>query len=203
MVTNRSTPKGCVSMVSDPDAVDAPLFASAAAAAAFALNFSGQSYQRPLTDRMAQPSPSRGKGLYGLDGAAQAGMIRAELATLGLIGEAIITAEMANRTKPCSCRAPCCAGHLTNPEWAAAIGLLSNVAKELKICPNHMNVRSNLLRRFFGVPVEITEIAKLCGVTRDTVYNHNAKLITWLKPLRKKAWSEFDAHLIERGLING
>jgi hypothetical protein len=185
--------------IEDPEG---PLFQSAASAAAFALNFSGQNYQKPLTSRMAQPASARGRGLSGLDGAAQAGMIRAELAAIGLTGEAIIIAEMTNKTKPCTCKAPCCSGELTNWEWAAAIGLLSNIAKDMKICPGYANVRANLLKRFFGVPLEITEIARLCGVTRDTVYNHNAKLFSVFKPLKKKAWSDFDARLVESSLIS-
>ena len=35
--------------------------------------------------------------------------------------------------------------------WQFRYGVLSNVLKELKICPSHFIVRSNLLRRFFGV----------------------------------------------------
>jgi hypothetical protein len=178
-----------------------PLFESAAAAAAFALNFSGENYQLAAINRMAQPSVSSGKGLSGLDGAAQAGMIRAELEAVGLLGESIIIADIAPKTKPCFCKAACCSGEVLNPEWAAAIGVLSNIAKELKICPAYMNVRHNLLRRFFGVALEITEIARMCGVSRETVSIHNSKLVSAFKLLKKKAWADFDHRLLQAGMI--
>ena len=183
--------------------LEEPLFQSAAAAAAFALNFRGKNYQLSSINRMAQPSVTSGRGLAGLDGAAQAGMIRAELAELSLIGESIIVAEIANKTLPCDCKAACCSGETTNPEWAAAIGVLSNIAKELKIAPSHMNVRANLLRRFFGIDLEITEIAKMCGVSRDTVSTHNSKLVSTFTALKKKAWADFDARLVNVGMIEG
>ena len=179
-----------------------PLFKSAAEAVAFALNFSGQNFQVSAVNRMSGTPRQMGRGLGGLDGAAQAGMVRAELAAIGLLGESIIVAEMAQKTKPCSCKAACCGGEVTNPEWAAAIGVLSNIAKDLKICPGYANVRASLLRKYFGVALEITEIARFCNVTRDTVYTHNAKLLSVFKPLKKKAWLEFDRCLVEKGIID-
>lgn len=179
-----------------------PLFSSAAAAVAFALNFTGHSYQSAMINRMAGTPAPTGRGLGGLDGAAQAGMIRAELASIGVLGEAIITAEMAQRTKPCSCRAPCCSGEVTNVEWSASIGVLSNLMKDLKICPSHFVVRANLLRRFFGVDISISEIARQSGLSRDTITAYNSKLVSVLKPEKKRAWAEFDRRLIERGIID-
>jgi hypothetical protein len=178
-----------------------PIFKNAVSALVFALNYSSLSYQRPLMNRLASAPSTEGKGLGGLDGAAQAGMVRAELASIGLAGEAILIAEIAPKTRPCSCKAPCCSGEITNPEWAAAIGVLSNIAKELKICPAYMNVRHNLLRRFFGVSLEITEIARMCGVSRETVSIHNAKLVSAFKLLKKKAWADFDHRLLQVGMI--
>jgi hypothetical protein len=185
----------------DIELKEQPLFGSAAAAAAFALNFDGQNYQKPAISQLITFKAECGKGLGGLDGAAQSGMIRAELAAIGLIGEAVIVADVAPKSRPCHCRAPCCCGEITNPEWAAAIGFLSNVAKEMKICPSYMNVRSNLLRRFFGVSLEITEIARMCGVSRETVSIHNSKLVSAFKLLKKKAWADFDHRLLQAGMI--
>jgi len=180
---------------------DQPLFTSAASAAAFALNFAGENLQKAAVNRLAGTPAAPGRGLGGLDGAAQAGMIRAELEAVGLLGESIIIADIAPKTKPCFCKAACCSGEVLNPEWAAAIGVLSNIAKELKICPAYMNVRHNLLRRFFGVALEITEIARMCGVSRETVSIHNSKLVSAFKLLKKKAWADFDHRLLQAGMI--
>jgi len=180
---------------------EAPLFTSAASAAAFALNFSGVNLQKSSVNRLiGSPSPE-GRGLGGLDGAAQAGMIRAELAAIGFLGEAMIVADIASRTRPCLCKAPCCSGDVINPEWAAAINLLASVAKELKIAPAYMNVRILLLKRFFGLPLEITEIAKVCGVSRETASSHNSKLVQAFTALKKKAWADFDTQLQKTGMI--
>ena len=179
-----------------------PLFNSAASALTFALNYSSQSFQSSAVNRMAGTPRPTGRGLGGLDGAAQAGMVRAELAAIGILGESIIVAEMAHKTRPCECKAPCCSGEVTNAEWAASIGVLSNVLKELKICPSHFIVRSNLLRRFFGVEISISEIAKQSGLSRDTITTYNAKLVSVLKAEKKRAWSALDQRLIECGMID-
>ena len=101
-------------------------FNNAHAAIAFALNFASKTYQRPMINRMAYPSSIGLNSLGGLDGAAQAGMIRAELAKMGHVKEAMIIARMAPRKLPCSCRSACCAGTITNPEWLQAIHILIN-----------------------------------------------------------------------------
>jgi hypothetical protein len=64
-----------------------------------------------------------------------------------------------------------------------------------------MNVRANLLRRFFGVPLELTEIARVCGLSRETVSVHNAKLTSVFTSLKKKAWADFDQRLVDVGMI--
>ncbi len=178
-----------------------PLFPSAKAAAYFALNYASLAYQLPATNRMASISTGGGKGLGGLDGAAQAGMVRAELAAIGITGESIIVAEMAHKTKPCGCKAPCCSGEVNNVEWASAIGLLSNLLKEIKIGPAHFIVRTNLLRRYFGVDISISDIARQSGLSRDTVTTYNARVVTFLKAEKKLAWIQFDQRLIECGMI--
>lgn len=103
-----SEERGCRMMAATAE-VFAPLFESAHGALVFAFNFSGQCYDRPMMNRLASPAVGSGKGLVGLDGAAQAGMIRAEVQTLGKLAEAIIIARIAPRTVPCHCRSARCA----------------------------------------------------------------------------------------------
>lgn len=52
------------------------LFRTPQEALIFAFNYSVQQQGRPLADRLASPAARTGKGLSGVDGAAQAGMIR-------------------------------------------------------------------------------------------------------------------------------
>lgn len=87
------------------------LFDNAHGALVFAFNFSGQCYDRPAMNRLATPAAGTGKGLVGLDGAAQAGFILAEVKGMGKLAEAILTARLAPRSMPCHCRSSCCASH--------------------------------------------------------------------------------------------
>lgn len=58
-------------------------FTRAHAALVFALNFASDCYDRPVMNRLADGPRAAGKGLAGLDGAAQAGMVRAEAEASG------------------------------------------------------------------------------------------------------------------------
>ena len=91
------------------------LFRSTQDALLFAFRHAGQAYDRPLMLRMADASRGSGAGLAGLDGAAQAGMIRAEVAALGRLHEAVLVARFADRAIPCQCKAACCSGERRVP----------------------------------------------------------------------------------------
>lgn len=77
------------------------------------------------------PSSSSGKGLAGFDGAAQAGMIRAEVERPGRLEKAFIIAYFASHYLPCYCGRPCCSGKRSNSEWLQAMGVLSSHLKEV------------------------------------------------------------------------
>ena len=74
-----------------------PPFDSYIDALIFAFNASSENYDRPYMNRVAAPAVGSGRGLGGLDGAAQAGMIRAEVRDLGRMREAILLARFAPR----------------------------------------------------------------------------------------------------------
>ena len=102
------------------------LFRSAQDALLFAFRHAGQAYDRPMMLRMADTSRGAGAWLAGLDGAAQAGMIRAEVASLGRLYEAVIVARFADRSIPCQCKAACCSGERLNGEWINAVAYLAD-----------------------------------------------------------------------------
>ena len=121
------------------------LFESAHAALVFAFNISNQCFDRPPLARLAiNPLPSSGdslSGLSGLDGAAQAGMIRAEVHALGCLPENLLIARFAPRSHPCSCRSKCCSGKQYNMEWRNAIAWLANHVKESALSGTHADYR--------------------------------------------------------------
>ncbi len=176
-------------------------FENAVAAATFALNFLGNSYQRPMINRMATPS-AVGHSLGGLDRAAQAGMIRAEIAKLGPIKEAYVIASKAPKRYPCSCGKPCCVKSRANSEWHDALHLLVNHTKEeLGLCTGYYGLRKAIVAKYFGEQVSLTKIAQDCGVNRDTAGVHNSKIVKLLRGIDHGAWSELELLLSTRGIL--
>lgn len=168
------------------------LFQNAHGALVFAFNFSGQAYDRPMMNRLAQPAVGSGKGLVGLDGAAQSGMIRAEVKAMGKLAEAIIVARIAPRTVPCGCRSSCCSGHKPNKEWTDAIAYLADHVRTVVYAGCVINglMRREYLVRYFTRKEDRTSLEALAekyDIARNTVSAHNAKVATWLGgvPARK------------------
>lgn len=168
------------------------LFQNAHGALTFAFNFSGQAYDRPMMNRLASPAIGSGKGLVGLDGAAQAGMIRAEVKAMGKLAEAILIARVAPRMTPCSCRSSCCSGHKPNKEWTDAVAYLADYVRTAVYAGCVVNglMRREYLVRYFTKKderVSLEALAEKYDIARNTVSAHNAKVATWLGgvPARK------------------
>lgn len=157
------------------------LFKSAHAAMVFAFNFSGQSYDRPMMNRLASPAVGSGKGLVGLDGAGQAGMIRAEVKALGELAEAILMARLAPRYAPCHCRSACCSGKKPNQEWANVIAFLADHVRQtaLRGCYANGLMRRDYVERYFTRKddrIGLEELAEKHDINRDTASSHFAKV---------------------------
>lgn len=166
------------------------LFPSAHSALMFAFNFSASQYERPTMNRLAAPALGTGKGLGGLDGAAQAGMILAELGRLSSIHQQTLTARLAPRWFPCSCVSPCCSGKKINPEWKTAMeglrdGLqgVQNASKDLQL---------TLLTKYFGNKMTIVEVADEYALHRDTVSKHYSKIAGAMRRDESRAWGEIE-----------
>ncbi|WP_348995933.1 hypothetical protein ABFG95_11985 [Achromobacter sp. HNDS-1] len=160
-----------------------PLFKSAHAALVFALNYSMQQYDRPLMNRKAAgPATGPGKGLSGVDGAGQAGMVRVELAKLTPIQQAALVASVAPQQLPCECKVSCCSGLKLNQEWANAIRDLTTAAAAgaLSGCLSNGRLRSMLIQRLFGAKVTLSQLAEDHKVDERTVSAHHAKLKRWM-----------------------
>ncbi|ODA19957.1 hypothetical protein A9G00_43560 [Achromobacter xylosoxidans] len=165
-----------------------PLFKSAHEALLFALNYSMQQYDRPLMNRIASGeltagmASGGGKGLSGLDGAGQAGMIRAELAQLRPLQQAALIASAAPAQIPCECRVSCCSGWKVNPEWRDAMSVLSTAAAAgaLSGCISNGRLRSALIQRHFGAEISLLKLAERHEVSERTAEAHSARLKRWL-----------------------
>lgn len=153
------------------------LFSSAHAALTFAYQFSCQAYDRPLMNRLSdKPSPP-GKGLAGLDGAAQSGIIRAMVASLGGLFENIIIARYAPRSVPCSCKKSCCKGYKDNQEWVCAVAWLADHMRTTALlgCTTNGLMRREYVSRYFTKKSDRSNLLTLAaknGVADRTVFNH-------------------------------
>lgn len=99
------------------------VFTDTDAALRFALRFAVQQHSSSELAGLRGPSHSD-TGLNGVDGAAQAGMVRAEMAKLTPTQRAVLIGRYALPDVVCTCRRPCC-GHTPNNEWTAAIAHLA------------------------------------------------------------------------------
>ena len=155
-------------------------FSSGHDALVFAFNVSDQAYDRPMMNRLAAPSIGKG-GLAGLEAPAQAGMIRAEVQTLGKLAEAIIIARIAPRSVPCHCRSACCAGHRPNKEWTDAISVLADYVRTTALagCTANGMMRREYVVRYFTRKddrISLEALADKHDIHRDTASAHAAKV---------------------------
>lgn len=180
---------------------DDPIFNTVNGALLFALNFSHGTVKKPgLATLMG--GGSKGRGLGGLDGAAQAGMLLAELEALKPHRTAILVARFTVQSLPCSCARACCKRYRDNPEWLEAIAKVAEAC--LVVCPpvTHYRVRLGMILRYFGAKASFKDIAAECRVSRNTVSQINSKVVEWLKLEEKKARWEYEGILKVEGIVN-
>src|SRR5690554_4052324 len=157
-----------------------PLFETSHGGLVFAFNYSAQQYDRPLMNRLADtPITTVTKGLSGMDGAAQAGMIFAKLEHMPPLYQFIVFATYAPRTIPCNCRHSCCSGHKRNELWHACIRMIEEAAitQALAGCVSHRVLRRGLVERAFGDKSKtLAQLAKAADVSETTANSHNQKV---------------------------
>lgn len=171
-----------------------PLFSSAHAAIVFALNYNHQQYDKPLMNRLSWGAMPQGKGLSGIDGAAQAGMIRGMLGRLSDLDCALVIAYCAPKQIPIPgshqavkivdnkrVRLP---QWSANPEYRAAV---RQVARSYQIhaltSTDHQSVaavRNALVERCFGERVNLQALAERHGVPYRTMKRMHAGVRDYL-----------------------
>lgn len=161
------------------------LFKNTAQALTFAMRFSGQQYpQSELAKMMKKTHAGSGKGLVALDGAAQAGMIRARLERLDPLERACIVARYSARTEEC----PCCGSPKPLDEYKAAILLLEDWAQQfLSGSQSVRRIRYAIVQDFFERRRSVGKIAKEIGTPARTAYDQKAKIWPPLTELDKRA----------------
>lgn len=101
---------------------DTPLFKSSHAALIFAFHYAGQqSPKTPMGKMLGGASLGNGKGLSGLDGAAQAGMILSEFDKLDKHQRLVLLIRFGDVRHTCTC----CGQLAPSDEWLEAVDALS------------------------------------------------------------------------------
>jgi hypothetical protein len=157
-----------------------PLFKSAHDALIFAFNYADQQSDRSAMSRLMSGPLGAGKGLSGIDGAAQAGFILAKVRALGALPEAILTARYAPRTKPCAC----CASPRPADRWHGAIRIIQDAAIDGALSSQSSSnraLRTVIVSRAFGSKESLVDAAEQCGVHRNTATKHNGLIVMWLR----------------------
>ncbi|MGO4304209.1 DNA-binding protein [Cupriavidus sp. RAF12] len=166
------------------------LFTSADSALRFAFSYSTQQYSpTPMARAMRGGNVGTGKGLVGVDGAGQAGMVRCELKDFSDLHLALLVAQFAPSELPCDCTRACCSGNRPNVEWADAISYLTDHTTHLFAgALSHYRLRRTLIERHFGAhrdthgkKLTLERLAEQCEIHRQTVSTHHQKLMTYLR----------------------
>lgn len=178
------------------------IFSSAHAALKFALNFTHGTLKKPVLGQL-QGGGGNGRGLAGLDGAAQSGMILAELSCLTPVRQRIIEARFAPQTAPCSCRSPCCRGSKDTREWGEAIAWLTEyvLIQGLTASISHYRLRRAVVVRYFGIHESFPAIAAACGVNKDTACDLNKRVTERFRAEERPAMHEIDGRLKKAGIV--
>lgn len=179
------------------------IFKDAKEAIVFSLNFSDQQYAKsPMAMFLTRGAASSGRGLSGLDGSGQAGMVMAEIIRLDYAEALTLIARCSQKRLRCTCGSPCCSKWAPNPIWTMATSQLCDAA--LSAVGTGMSSRAIRLastQKFFGQKLSIQEIADFASVSRKTAGEHHARVKEFLKDLEGKAWFSFTDRLEEAGML--
>lgn len=166
-----------------------PLFKSAYDALRFAYNFNGDNCVSPM---LGIPPSGNGKGLGGLDGAAEAGNIKRIVATLGIDSEMIIVARFMPDRIICGCGRACCQGWYPSLGWKSAIRHLARILAS--VCFNDKgseSYRMLMLAHWFKPDNQtIEDIGKVEGYSRSTAYEHFKAVRKFFRSTRTRKGAE-------------
>lgn len=179
------------------------VFTSAHGALKFATNYVHGQLKRSALARARDGEGDEGRGLGGLDGAAQAGMICAELMWLSPVWRNVLIARFTVPSMPCTCGAQCCRLYRENPDWSAAVDQLTEFVLHAGLTGtiSHHRMRRALVTRYFGRKGSFVEIAQSCGVHRTTASEYNKAVVECFRDIERWAFEALELRLQEAGIV--
>ncbi|WP_284281145.1 hypothetical protein [Limnobacter litoralis] len=161
----------------------------------FAFQYSSQqSPSSPMLRAMVGPTGT-GKGLSGLDGAGQAGMILDVVNRMSREERDVITARFGQVTHEC----PCCHQQTSTQDWRSAVSNLSmcdelhDLARDVRIAI----VQKVLCRR----AVEVAGLGSQYGMNERTLRNRIKKFRDRIFKVERRALCQLDSFFAATGLI--
>lgn len=173
-------------MTATAHAYEEPLFRSAHDALKFAFLFSGQQYPLTIMAKMMRGVVGSGKGLVGLDGAAQAGLICLMVKDLPPLHADCLTARYALHE---------------DRRFIEAVNRLCMAPSIAPAGQSHRLERQALVARHFGQKVSVVEIAEKIGVHRNTVNQHQRAIRDKLRAVEEAAYGDVSELMLRGGLI--
>ena len=167
---------------------DEPLFSSAHAALTFAFRYSMQQYEPTILARlMARVAGlGSGKGLVGLDGAAQAGFILRELDALPHNERNIIVARMSVDPKEM---------------LTAMMALIPQATASLGTGVHNRRMVDALVQRYFGRKGNLKILAEQFGVHPNTMTQRWVCIRRMLREIEDRAMERIENLLLEAGIV--
>jgi len=180
------------------------MFRSAHEALIFCFRHSAQAYERPSLNKMGAPPTGRPRGLGGLDGAAQAGMVRAEIHALGSISEACLVVRFApQRLEECCAL---CGSQRANREWIDYLNWLATHIGETALKDQRADLRTRraLVARHFAPQKErptLEDLGAACGCSVRSASDYASKASKELMKLDRIAYRQITERLREVGML--
>lgn len=172
-------------MTATAHAYEEPLFRSAHDALKFAFVFSGQQYPLTIMAKMMRGVVGSGKGLVGLDGAAQAGLICLMVKDLPPLHADCLTARYALHE---------------DRRFIEAVNRLCMAPSIAPAGVSNRLERQAIVARYFGEPVSILAIAEKLSLHRVTVSKHQRTMRDKLRSVEESAYVEISGAMQSRGL---
>lgn len=175
---------------------DGPVFRSAHSALLFAFTFSHTQHgtaaaaERKIAiqarERYEQDMV-QGRGLRGIDGAAQAGMIRARVErNISPVHQAALIARFSI---------------LSDADRQAACAVLSLRARRFVPAPQDLRALTLLMRRHFGLRVNLPMLADDFDVALRTAQHWALAVRRWARPIEEQAMHRAEVELEEAGVV--
>lgn len=162
------------------------LFENTEQCLSFAYRFQSEQYAAtPMAKWMGGPIGS-GKGLGGIDGAAQAGLVKRNIASLSPLHQACITARFSPKFESCRC----CGGQKMLEEYKLALVVLSQFALSQFSGLSVRSLIEVIIRSYFERGVSVSAYAEEKKIALRTAADQKSKIFNALKKLDTQARGE-------------